>query len=317
MSNPPYTPNQPEGRGQEPDGFGQQPGGYGQQPQGYGQQPGGYGQQPQGYGQQPQGYGQQPYGQPGQQPQGYGQQPQGYGQQPYGQPPYGQPPYGQPGYPQPQPPKKNNTPLIAAIVAVAVLIAGVGIWALTRGDDAATVTSPPTATATTESTEPETTAPESTEPESTEPETTTPKTTAAQLDIKVGDCITLTQDGSTWDIGQAKCSDTSGTALYVAIVNTDGASCDPAYSNFRTNRTGSPVRYCLIEELKQGTCYTKSTTDTWGYRAIDCAKSTSAADFKLVVRSDTKADKSLCTAGTRVRVFPEAKRTYCTGPVKS
>ena len=98
----------------------------------------------------------QPYGQ------GYGQQ-QGY--QSYG----GQPP---------QNSGKSKMPLIAGLVALAVLIAGVGVYFLTRdsgassgqGGTAQTTTAP-------KSTEPETSEPETTEPETTEPETTEPETT--------------------------------------------------------------------------------------------------------------------------------------------
>ncbi|MGA4670662.1 hypothetical protein ACPCG0_12860 [Propionibacteriaceae bacterium Y1923] len=334
MSNPPQNPNQPGGYGQQPGGYGQQPqggydqsGAYGQQAGGYSQaSPGGYGQQPQGggYDQQPPaggGYGQQPPAGGG-----YGQQPPaggGYGQQPPaggGYPPAGG------GYGGQQPPqKKNNTPIIAAIVAVAVLVAGVGIWALTRdGDDTSgtpiTTTSTPETDTSTEPgpTDTETETETSTEPTTTEPETTTAATTSALLNFQVGECLSLTQTSAgAWDMEKADCSDTSGTSLYVAKINTDGAACDPAYSNFRTNRTGTTVRYCLIEELEQDACYTKSTTATFGYAKIDCAASTLADDIKLVLRSDTAADKSLCGAGTRVRVFPEATRTYCTAPAKS
>lgn len=116
---------------------------------------------------------------------------------------------------------------------------------------------------------------------------------------------------------KADCADQTGTSLYVAKINTDGATCDPAYSNYRVTRNGTSVRYCLIEELQQNACYTKSTTKTFGYAKIDCAASTLAADIKIVLRANDKADKSLCGAGTRVRVFPEAKRTYCFSPAKA
>ena len=91
-----------------------------------------------GYGQQqPQpGYnGQQPYTQPG-----YGEQPQyGYG---------GQPPYGASGYGAPQqPPKKNRTGLIVALVGVLVIALAFGAWwFLGRNNQQ---TADPSATATT------------------------------------------------------------------------------------------------------------------------------------------------------------------------
>ena len=336
MSNPPQNPNQPGGYGQQPGGYGQQPGGYGQQPGGYGQQSGGYPQQsPGGYdpnaqtgGYAPQsagGYGQQqPAGGYGQQPGGYGQGPQGggYGQQPPaggGYPPAGG------GYGQQPPKKKNNTPLIAAIVAVAVLVAGVGIWALTRdGDDTsgtpvATTTAPSQDTSTTPQETDTTDTETSTEEETTTEETTsTAPSTSALLDVKVGECVTLTQRAdSRWNMDKADCADKSGTSLFVAKINTTGAVCDPAYSTSRGSRPGSTVRDGLVEEVPQGACYTKSTTKTFGYAKIDCAASTLAADIKVVLRSDSKADKTLCGAGTRVRVFPEAKRTYCTAAAKA
>ncbi|MGA4506453.1 LppU/SCO3897 family protein [Propionibacteriaceae bacterium G1746] len=313
MSNPPYNPNQPGGYGQDP--YGQQPqqGGYGQQPQqgGYGQDP--YGQQsPQG------GYGQQPQ-------QGYGQQPQqgGYGQQNYGQPPAGGG-YGGGYTPQQEPPKKNNTPLIAAIVAVAVLVAGVGIWALTRGGDSATTT--PVSTATSQSpsespSETETspqeteTSPEETEtsPEETE---TTPEETETALGYKAGDCIRITEvSTSRYNLSKAECGDLSGSSFYVAKVITDGGTCATNYARYTTTRGGTTTRLCLMENLEQGKCYTKSTTKVFGEAVIDCAKSTKSTDFKLVKRVDGKADKNLCTAGTgnTVRVAPDgpAPRTYC------
>ena len=175
--------------------------GYGQQ-QGYGQpsanQPHGQGYGDQGYGQaggQSQGYGQpsanqpsanQPYGD-----QGYGQQ-QGYGQpsanQPYGQGHGQQQGYQSYGGQPPQSSGKSKMPLIAGLVALAVLIAGVGVYFLTRdsgassgqGSTAQTTTAPKSTepeTSEPETTEPETTEPETTEPETTEPETTEPETT--------------------------------------------------------------------------------------------------------------------------------------------
>ena len=91
-----------------------------------------------GYGQQqPQpGYnGQQPYTQPG-----YGEQPQyGYG---------GQPPYGASGYGAPQqPPKKNRTGLIVALVGVLVIALAFGAWWFLGRDNQQTAD--PSATATT------------------------------------------------------------------------------------------------------------------------------------------------------------------------
>jgi hypothetical protein len=61
------------------------------------------------------GYGQPGYGQPG-----YGQP--GYGQPGYGPPGYGPPGYGPPGYGPP--PRKSNTPIVAVILAVTLLLCG-------------------------------------------------------------------------------------------------------------------------------------------------------------------------------------------------
>jgi MmpS family membrane protein len=76
----------------------------------------------------PPGYAQPSYGQPDQSQPPYGQPGQDqppYGQPGQGQPPYGPPPYGQPGYgPPPAPPRKSNTPLIAVILAVGLLLCG-------------------------------------------------------------------------------------------------------------------------------------------------------------------------------------------------
>lgn len=104
-----------------------------------------------GYGQQqPQpGYtGQQPYTQPG-----YGGQPQyGYG---------GQPPYGASGYGVPQqPPKKNHTSLIVALVGVLVIALAFGAWWFLGRDNQQTAD--PSATATTTQASSQT--PSSTEP---------------------------------------------------------------------------------------------------------------------------------------------------------
>jgi hypothetical protein len=73
------------------------------------------------------GYAQPAYPPAGYQPPGYqppGYQPPGYqpaGYQPAG---YAPPGYAQPGYPQQRPPRKSNTPLIAVIIAVALLLCG-------------------------------------------------------------------------------------------------------------------------------------------------------------------------------------------------
>lgn len=180
MSNqPPPLPGQP---GQPEQPYGSQPYGQPGQPasgQGYGQQSPGYGQPQQGYGQQSPSYGQsQPaYGQPEQSPPGYdqtqpaygqsqpgygqsqpgyGQQQQGYGQQPgYSQQsPYGAPPGGSGPYPGGQPPAKSKLPIIigAAVLAVALLVAGILIFQRGRGDDPGPTTGP--GTSTTQATQP-------------------------------------------------------------------------------------------------------------------------------------------------------------------
>ena len=118
----------------------------------------------------------------GQQPQpSYGQQPQpSYGQQP--QPSYGQqPPYGFAGYgTPPQPPRKNHSGLLVALVGILVIALGIGVWwFLGRNDQqtttpstSATTQTPqsPTPTRTTEPTPTRTTEPT---PSKT-PSTTTP-----------------------------------------------------------------------------------------------------------------------------------------------
>jgi hypothetical protein len=156
MSTPAGGPPYP-GDGSNPWGQQPNPPQYGQpgqpaQPQ-YGQ-PG----QPQ-YGQpaQPQ-YGQPQYGQPGQPQYGQPAQPQ-YGQPQYGQPGYGQvPPYGQPQQPQfgqyGTPPGKGSskTPLLIALVVVVVLVAaGITAFALTRDDKKTTAKGTPTASSTSSS----------------------------------------------------------------------------------------------------------------------------------------------------------------------
>jgi hypothetical protein len=84
----------------------------------------------------PPAYSQQGHSQQGHSQPGYGQQE--YGQQEYGQQEYGPPGYGQPGVPQrgypgpgrdPAPPRGSNVPIIAVIVAVAVLLCGGAVTA--------------------------------------------------------------------------------------------------------------------------------------------------------------------------------------------
>lgn len=117
-----------------------------------------------GYGQQqPQpGYNgqQQPYTQPG-----YGGQPQyGYG---------GQPPYGASGYGAPQqPPKKNHTSLIVALVGVLVIALAFGAWWFLGRDNQQTAD--PSATATTTQASSQT--PSSTEPTRGKTSKSTPPT---------------------------------------------------------------------------------------------------------------------------------------------
>ena len=123
--------------------------------QGYPQQPAFGNPQPQPGRPQPQPGYQQPqpsYSQPGYQQPGYGQQ--GY------QPTYGPAGYGMP----PQPPRKSNTPLIVALVAILVATAGLGAWwILGRGGQ--TIADPSTSTQTTtqETKKSETPSPEPTE----------------------------------------------------------------------------------------------------------------------------------------------------------
>ena len=130
--------------------------------QGYPQQPAFGNPQPQPGRPQPQPGYQQPqpsYSQPGYQQPGYGQQ--GY------QPTYGPAGYGMP----PQPPRKSNTPLIVALVAILVATAGLGAWwILGRGDQ--TIANPSTSTQTTtqETKKSETPSPEPTR-KATEPTT--------------------------------------------------------------------------------------------------------------------------------------------------
>jgi hypothetical protein len=149
---PPQQPgrqNYPPRRstGQDPYGQQRRRQGQGQGPYGqdqYGQPPprrDPYGRDPYGQPQQP--YGEQPYGQP-QQP--YGQQPYGqdqYGQDqyqdPYNQDPYGrQQQYGDPGWGPPPTQRASKGPLIAVLVVVALVVAGIAgavFVAMGGGDD--------------------------------------------------------------------------------------------------------------------------------------------------------------------------------------
>lgn len=197
------------GQGQPPadQGFGQdqptqqlwqQPGQMpGQPPPGQGS--GGYvqgqpGQYPQGQpGQYPQGQpgGQYPPGQPGPyapaQPGQYppGQQ-QGY-QQPYGQQGWDQQPYGQQGWGgQGEPPKKSNTGMIVAIVAIVVAVILIGVtWLVLSGrsDDATPSVAPSTTAAeTTEPSEPVEPTPEPEEPSTDPMEPSEPNTQPTEPD---------------------------------------------------------------------------------------------------------------------------------------
>ena len=176
--------------------------GYGGQP-GYGQPQPSYGQP--GYGGQPQpSYGQPGYG--GQPQPGYGGQPQpGYGQPGYGgqpQPSYGQPSYGQPSYgTPPQPPGKNNTVLIVALVVVLVATAGFGVWWFLGRDNQQNATPSTSAQTTTQETQKsETPSPEPTK-KTTEPTTqksSKSSSTAPELPDSFGDfALAETKDKTT------------------------------------------------------------------------------------------------------------------------
>ena len=131
--------------------------------QGYPQQPAFGGPQPQPGYQQPQPGYQQP--QPGyQQPQpGYQQAQPSYSQPSYSQPGYQQSGYGQQGYQSvygsagqgtpPQPPGKNNTVLIVALVVVLVATAGFGVWWFLGRDNQQNATPSTSTQATTQETQ--------------------------------------------------------------------------------------------------------------------------------------------------------------------
>lgn len=207
MSQPPQNPwgqtgpedpyrqssaNSGYGQGAQPNGQDPQP--YGQQ-QGYGEE--GYGQQGQGQqGFEQQGYGQQGYGQGSPsgaygQPSpnaGYGQDPQSFGQEPSSAPAFGadgQQPYAQ----HAEPPKKSSkTPLLicvgCAVLALIVIIVGVGIFFFTRDGGESTDGETTSAQTTDEETSEEATEEATTEEEVTSEEATSKEATEAAADGK-------------------------------------------------------------------------------------------------------------------------------------
>ena len=140
------------------------------------------------------GYGGQPQPGSGQPQPGYGQP--GYGGQP--QPSYGQPGYGgqpQPGYgTPPQPPGKNNTVLIVALVVVLVATAGFGVWWFLGRDNQQNATPSTSTQATTQETQKS----ETPSPEPTTQKSSKSSSTAPELPDSFGDfALAETKDKTT------------------------------------------------------------------------------------------------------------------------
>jgi hypothetical protein len=204
---------------------------------------------PYGQPQQP-GYGQPAYGQPGfDQQQGYGQQPAYQPTQQYGQPGYPQQPAGDVwGAPVAPPPKKSNTGMILALVAVlAVLLCGGGITALYLiGRDAADDvpvagrSATPTAKSTT------------TAPSPTPSPTPTRDTANGALSAQAGDC--LINDGTEATPRMKKVECAAGTFEVVKRIEgtSDVNKCTgvPGYTHnyyYKTTADTSSFVLCLKE----------------------------------------------------------------------
>lgn len=259
-------------------------------------------------------YGQQPYGQGG----GYGQYGQPQPPQQYGQPQYGQQPqygstqqwpnYGGLGQGPPEPPK-NKTPMIVAIVAIAVLVIGgatVGIIFATK--DSGTNSAEQTTTAATGKSA---SGEETTDGETTEEETTAEEevTSGEAYDAEPGDCIKVNVASATEaEVEIVGCSDDAAIYRVGTREETDTESCPN--DQYVTYTEQGRLLLCLQLNVEPGDCI--EVTDT-ADSFVDCADP-NVTNVVLDV-FDGVDDETQCTQeGVEQAVtYPEPKLTICLG----
>lgn len=251
-------------------------------------------------------YGQEPYGQGG----GYGQYgqpqpPQQYGQPQYvRQPQYGAtqqwPNYGGLGQGPPEPPQKNKTPMIVAIVAIAVLVIGgatVGIIFATKDSGkSATQTTTQTSEGTATTDEEETTTEE-------------PVVSGEAYDAEPGDCIKVNVASSTEaEVEIVGCSEDEAIYRVGTREETDTADCPN--DQYVTYTEQGRLLLCLQLNVEKGDCL--QVTDT-ADAFVDCSDP-NVTNVVLDVL-DGVDDETQCTQDglEQAVTYPEPELTVCLG----
>lgn len=128
--------------------------------------------------------------------------------------------------------------------------------------------------------------------------------------LKVGNCITLTKDGSA-DYKEKKADCNSEDFTFTIVKETKTKSdCTENYSTYTVSKGSKSTYYCLMDNWQPNKCYKKASGNKTGDEVVACTDP--SAEFKIAKREEGKADETLCTSQQKAAVFEmDPKRTYC------
>ncbi|EFV13620.2 hypothetical protein [Segniliparus rugosus] len=137
--------------------------------------------------------------------------------------------------------------------------------------------------------------------------------------FRPSDCLTARPKQAGTDAGDLLLADCSsaGLTLSVGLKVTGSDECPgQRYFAYRVKLDGRQVgALCLVENLREGHCYTDSATPPL-HEEVPCSSSAQEAesvkDARVVKAVEGSDDPSICVDSTAV-VYPEPKRVYCMG----
>lgn len=137
--------------------------------------------------------------------------------------------------------------------------------------------------------------------------------------FRPGDCLTTRQTragAAPGDLLLADCS-SAGLTLSVGLTVAGSDECPgQRYFVYRVKLGERPVgALCLVENLREGHCYTDSATPPL-HEEVACSTSAQEAaavrDSRVVKAVEGSDDPSVCADAAAV-AYPEPKRVYCLG----
>jgi hypothetical protein len=161
-------------------------------------------------------------------------------------------------------------------------------------------------------TEQSTTEQPTTEQPTTGRSTSPASTIAADVKVKVGDCVAIA-NAQKVDLNESGVACTDPSAVYrITVIGASKSECDKNEANWQGTRGGLIGKtLCLLPNLKQGDCFrTGKAAANGDYEKIPCAKA-AAGDTRVAYASTTTADGSKCAKNTTPYDFPKRKVLLC------